>query len=116
GPERIQDEPEQNSILVADAAHDEACRQRHGEIPEIEGGLNEPRLHAREIERLLKLLDQNVIEVVGNGPHEKRLVTSANASPNPLITKGCRSEAFSARIIEYDNPALISSYMKVILI
>ena len=58
--------------LVAVLPHDQ--RRRHGqqEVPHVEGRLEQSRLEAAHLERLHELLDQDVVQVVGDTPEEEQ--------------------------------------------
>ena len=72
GAQRVQRETDNNAVLESEAAHDHAGWQGQQEIAKIEGGLHQAGLHASQIQRLLKLLDQDVIKIVRDRPEKKQ--------------------------------------------
>src|ERR1700683_216105 len=64
-------EADEDSGLVAEAAHDERGRQREQKIAHVKGELDETGLEAADGEGLHELADEDVVEVVGNGPKEE---------------------------------------------
>ena len=53
-------------------SHEQPGRNRQHEITQIKSGLHDAGLKSVDLERFHKLLDEDVIEVVGNGPKEKQ--------------------------------------------
>ena len=67
----IQEEADEESRLVAEAPHTEARRNREQEIAGVEGALHEAGAEVRQLEDFLELLDEDVVEVVGDAPQKE---------------------------------------------
>ncbi len=72
GAAGVQQQAQHHRGLVAVAAHEH--RRRHGkhEIAHVERALHQPGLQIGQLERLLELLDQDVVEVVGHAPQKEQ--------------------------------------------
>ena len=71
-PRRDQRQADQDAALVAELAGDEAGRNRHQKVGEIVGRLHEAGLFLVDVERVLKMLVQNVNHAVAKTPHQKQ--------------------------------------------
>ncbi len=61
----------QQTHFVAEAPHEQRGGDRHGAIGQEDGGLHELRFNQVQLERLAKLLHEDIREVVGHAPEEE---------------------------------------------
>ncbi len=69
--ESVQAEPDEQRRLVAETPHAEARGNGEQEVAAVKGALNEAGPEVRELKGILELLDENVVEVIGDAPKEK---------------------------------------------
>ena len=85
---RVEKQPEHNGTLVPEAAHEHGCRDCKSEITEIERALHQAGLEVGKLEDLLELLDEDVIEVVGDTPQEEQADNEDEEMPRrPRVTR-----------------------------
>ena len=72
GANGIEGQADDDRLLVADAANDHRCGQRRAEIADIEGELGQASLGAGEVQRLLEMMQQQVIELRSQAPGEEQ--------------------------------------------
>ena len=70
-PQAKQQQAYDKSSFVSQPAHKNSRRDREHKVAHVESGLNQSGLEARDRERLHKLPDQHVVEIVGNSPQEE---------------------------------------------
>ena len=67
----VETKPHENPGLVPCAPHQLRSRHRQQKISQVESKLHQARLKPIDLERLHKLANQNVIEVVGHAPQKE---------------------------------------------
>ncbi len=77
GPEQqcaraVQQQTRHQPRLVAEPAHDQGGRHRQKEVPHVERRLDQPGLKTAHLERFHELLDQDIVQVVGNAPKKEQ--------------------------------------------
>jgi len=59
-------------LFIADAADDHGGRKRRAEIADVKGELGQAGLWARQIQRLLEMMQQQIVELRGQAPGKEQ--------------------------------------------
>ena len=68
----VEDKASKKSSLISETAHDQSGGDSKQKVTKIKGGLHQARFKPADLEGLHELANENIIQVVGDGPEKEQ--------------------------------------------